>query len=131
MSPRTNPAIPTARTGRLRKAQQFQLAADVVDEYGVGDASLADAYVTLCVHAGIAAADVICMDRLGVYSRGEGHDEAIELLARADKAASKELAALLAMKPKAGYSDVPVRRRDSTRASRAMAALVETAQGRT
>lgn len=128
MSPRTNDRTPAAREGRLRKARQFQLAADVVREYADGDLALADAYVTLCVHAGIAAADVICMDRLGAYARGTAHDEAISLLAQADKDAAKHLGALLGLKTKAGYSSMPVRPQDIQRAGRAMQALVETAE---
>lgn len=38
---------------------------------------VADAYVTLCVHAGIAAPDVICCASLGEHAQGENHSEAI------------------------------------------------------
>lgn len=130
MSPRTHGGDPAAREGRLRKAQQFQLAADVIREYAAGDNALSDAYVTLCVHAGIAAPDVICMDRLGVYARSEGHEEAVPLLAQADKVAAKHLGALLGMKTRAGYSHMPVRAQDIQRAGRAMRALTEAAERR-
>jgi len=39
---------------------------DLVDENG----DVADAYVTLCVHAGIAAADVICCASFGAARTG-------------------------------------------------------------
>lgn len=52
---RTRPCTVGIRRGRLRKADQFMEAAnlirDIADEYE----DVADAYVTLCVHAGIAA----------------------------------------------------------------------------
>lgn len=57
-------------TGRLAKARQFADAAhDVLALAGEAD-DVADAFVTLAVHAGIAAADVICCVRLGRHARG-------------------------------------------------------------
>lgn len=56
------------RAGRLENAKQFLRAAELVKEFSDED-EIADAYVTLCVHAGIAAADVICCARLGRYAR--------------------------------------------------------------
>lgn len=97
---------------------------DLADEAG----DVADAYVTLCVHAGIAAADVICGARLGVHARGESHADAIALLARADKAAPKHLDTLLRMKTRAEYSHTPVSRDRAVRAGRAVDALLETAR---
>jgi hypothetical protein len=44
-------------------------------------ADVADAYVTLLVHAGIAASDVICCARLGEHAQGDNHVEAVALLA--------------------------------------------------
>jgi hypothetical protein len=116
------------RRGRMVKAEQFAAAAEVVYDLADEAADVADAYVTLCVHAGIAAADVICAARLGVHARGESHDDAVELLASADKAASRHLAALLGMKTLAGYSHTPVSRDRAVRAGRAVDALLETAR---
>jgi hypothetical protein len=53
--------------------------------------------VTLCVHAGIAAADVLCFAKLGVHHDGDNHDQAIALVAKVDKVAAKNLKLLLAM----------------------------------
>lgn len=53
------------------KAMQFLDAAETVETLADDSNDVADAYVTLCVHAGIAAADVICCKRLGEHSRGE------------------------------------------------------------
>ena len=128
MTPRTAGGSPSARDGRLAKATQFQLAADLILDLANGDAELLDAYVTLCVHSGIASADVICMDRAGVYSRSERHEDAVALLERVDRDAAKDLAALLAMKTRAGYSDVPVRPREVQRAGRAVVNLLAKAR---
>ena len=50
----------------------------------VDDGDLADAYVTLCVHAGIAAADVICCTALGKHATGDDHNHAVALLRQVD-----------------------------------------------
>jgi hypothetical protein len=84
---------PATRAGRLAKAEQFYLAAETID-----DQDVADAYVTLCVHAGIAAADAICCARLGQHAHGDDHQEAVALLTRADRTIAKHLKVLLNMK---------------------------------
>lgn len=43
--------------GRMRKAEQFIEAAEMVREFADSEHELDDACVTLCVHAGIAARD--------------------------------------------------------------------------
>lgn len=111
------------RAGRLAKARQFLLAAETVTTV-IDDQEIADAFVTLCVHAGIAAADVICCAKLGVYHSGENHNEAVTLLASADRSAAKHLKALLDMKTRSGYSPVLTSAADQKRAGRAAAALV-------
>jgi hypothetical protein len=73
------------RTGRRAKANQFYLAAEAIAAT-IEDQDIADAYVTLCVHAGIAAADVICCARLGEYAQGDDHQEAVTLLSKAARA---------------------------------------------
>jgi hypothetical protein len=80
MTPRSVKADDAVRRGRMAKAEQFADAAVVLHELADEAADIADAYVTLCVHAGIAAADVICAARLGEHCRGENHDEAVALL---------------------------------------------------
>lgn len=74
----SRPADATVRAGRWLKAQQFAEAADLhrpVDDAGAPQGG--DIYVTLAVHAGIAAADVICIGALGEYSATGAHDEAL------------------------------------------------------
>jgi ornithine cyclodeaminase/alanine dehydrogenase-like protein (mu-crystallin family) len=78
------PCPPAVRQGRLRKSEQFPDAADVVLDLADGQVDVADAYVTLCVHAGIAASDVVCCARLAEHAQGDNHTEAIALLRTAD-----------------------------------------------
>lgn len=115
------------KNGRLVKAEQFMLAAEtvamVMDEHEV-----ADAYVTLCVHAGIAAADVICCAKLGRHHQGENHGEAVALLAQANQQASRHLQRLLSMKTRSGYSARLTSDADQKRARRAAVSLLAAAQ---
>ena len=125
---RTHDCDASVIAGRLAKARQFaDTAHDVLALAGEAD-DIADAFVTLAVHAGIAAADVICCVRLGRHAWGKNHNDAVDLLARADPAASRHLRALLHLKTRAGYSATPVSGQDRVRAERAMDALVEFAR---
>ncbi len=115
------------RKGRLAKAQQFLLAAETIAAV-IDDQAIADAYVTLCVHAGIAAADVICCAKLGVHCDDPNHNGAITLLAKIDSTTARNLRALLAMKTRSGYSAVLTATADQKRAGRTATALVNTAK---
>ena len=115
------------RAGRLAKARQFHLAAETIETI-VDDREIADAYVTLRVHAGIAAADVITCAKLGQHHSGDDHQGAIALLAKADQTAAKSLATLLGMKTRAGYSASVTSKRDQKRAARAVTALLRAAE---
>lgn len=125
---RTVAADERVRRGRLAKAEQFADAADVVHELADEAADVADASVTLCVHAGIAAADALRAARLGVCSRGEDHAAAVELLARVDAGAARHLRSLLGMKTLAGYSHQPISGARAARAGRAVDALLGAAR---
>ncbi|MEO7197291.1 MAG: hypothetical protein ABIZ50_02345 [Solirubrobacterales bacterium] len=122
--------------GRLKKAEQFLRAALDVEELSElkGDeADVRDAIVTLCVHSGIAAADVICCKRLGQYSLGgEGHTEAAGLLMKVTEPDGKQLAKrlgqLLKVKTKAGYKAQSVSTTDHRTAKRAAEQLVKAAR---
>lgn len=116
------------RAGRLASARQFMNAAHTIETLADEAVDVADAYVTLCVHAGIAAADVICCVRLGTHSGGEDHGSAIGLLEQASRDNAKHLRALLGMKTKAEYTAIPVSGSERTRAGRAASALVEAAE---
>ncbi|MGH3682959.1 MAG: hypothetical protein ACRDT2_22250 [Natronosporangium sp.] len=115
------------RAGRLAKAHQFQLAADTIETI-LDDEEIADAYITLCVHAGIAAADVICCARLGRHHQGEDHHGAVALLASVDRTAANYLKRLLDMKTRAGYGATAAALADQKRAGRAASALVRAAE---
>jgi hypothetical protein len=118
---------PAVRAGRLAKARQFWEAAEMLDTLVDDESDLADAYITLCIHAGIAAADVICCARLGEHANGQDHAEAVALVASADKSASKSLSSLLDMKTRSGYSEINSSKADRLRAKRAAASLITTA----
>ncbi len=124
---RTRACPPEVRRGRLRKATQFLDAAHLAWDFADED-DIADAYITLCVHAGIAAADVICCARLGEHSQTENHNEAAAHLGKADRDSVKHLRTLLGMKTKAGYSHTPATTAECRRAGRAAEALLETAR---
>lgn len=124
--PRTVACTPATRSGRRAKAEQFAGAAEVVRTLANEAADVADAYVTLLVHAGIAASDVICCARLGVHAMGDNHTEAVKLLASAvDNKLAGDLDTLLGVKTKAGYSERPVSATDITRAERAADRLLQ------
>jgi hypothetical protein len=124
--PDTKRCTASARAGRMAKARQFLVAAETIAAV-IDDQEIADAFVTLCVHAGIAAADVICCARLGTYHSGENHNEAVALLGSVDKSAAKQLKALLDMKTRSGYSPALTSAADQKRAGRTAAALVAAA----
>ena len=111
----------------MAKANQFYLAAETIATT-LDDQEIADAYVTLCVHAGIAAADVICCARLGEYAHGDDHQEAVTLLSKADRVNARYLKILLDLKTRAGYSATLTSKPDQKRAGRAAAALVSAAR---
>jgi hypothetical protein len=114
------------RRGRLQKATQFLIAAEIIDTFA-DDGDLIDAYITLCVHAGVAAADVICCVRLGEHAQGTSHTDAVALLEKADRKLAQDLAKLLRMKTRAGYGPVPSETTTRATAGRCASRLVETA----
>jgi hypothetical protein len=82
----------------------------------------------MCVHAGIAAADVICWARLGVHSEGQNHGDAISMLGRVDAQLANKLRALLDLKTKSGYGWAPTSSADKRKAGRSAVALDEAAE---
>lgn len=133
MTARTRPCDEATISGRLRKAEQFLEAAETIREFANDEHDVGDAYVTLCVHAGVAAADVICCIALREYAQGEDHHAAIALLARVRPGGdelAKSLRPLLGMKARAGYSHRPVANDDRKRARRHAERLVRAARDR-
>lgn len=126
---RTSDCDPATRGGRFNKAEQFVAAAELVAEFA--DGVLADveaAYVTLLVHAGIAASDVICCASLGQYSTGENHTDAVALLKQVDINLSADLGVLLSLKTRAGYSAQSLSADSLARAARACARMMTAAR---
>lgn len=131
MTGRTRTCDEVITAGRLRKAQQFLEAAETIREFAEDEHDVGDADVTLCVHAGIAAADVICCIALGVHALGEDHNEALTLLGRVrpDGAElTRALGILLGMKTRAGYSALAVTAESRKRAQRQTERLVRAAR---
>lgn len=127
---RTVDCTSQTRAGRLKKAKQFLETAEIVETMADDIDDVTDAYVTLLVHAGVAASDVICCAALGVHAQGESHTAAVKLLAKVDSTLANDLGALLAVKTKAGYSSASVSTTERTRAERAARRLVDTAEQR-
>lgn len=128
MSPPGRNATPADAAARLAKAAAFAEAAALLYDEVSGTAEYPDVYVTNAVHAGIAAADVICIRRIGLYSATGAHEEAVRLLGTTDVAAAKNLSRLLGVKTKAGYSTSPVSAADVSMARRSHLALLEAAR---
>lgn len=116
----------SVRQGRLAKAQQFLQVADDARELSE-DNEVADAAVTLYIHAGIAAADALCAAALGEHAQGTDHRQAVSLLGSVDKEAAKYLDTLLRMKTRAGYGHHPINESNLRKAARAATALVSQA----
>ncbi len=118
-------------SGRLRKAEQFLEVAEMVRELADDEGDVGDALVTLCVHAGIAASDVICCDAFGRFAQGEDHLQAIAELSRVTPDGNqlgRDLQALLQMKSRAGYAAPPVTADQRKRAWRRAERLVDAAR---
>jgi hypothetical protein len=119
--------------GRLRKAGQFLDAAATIREFADDEAEIGDAFVTLCIHAGIAASDTICCETLGHHVQGDDHNQAIAELSKARPDGpdlGNDLRALLQMKNRAEYGALPVTAEQRKRAWRRAEHLVEAARSR-
>jgi hypothetical protein len=119
--------------GRLRKARQFLDAARTIREFADDEAEVGDAFVTLCIHAGIAAADTICCEALGHHAQGDDHNQATSELSKVrpdGETLSSHLRALLQMKPRAEYGPIPVSAEQRKRAWRRAEKLVDAARVR-
>ena len=110
-------------TARLAKANGFMEAAELTKSFDEG-VELRDAYVTLWIHAGIAAADVICCKRLGEYHSSDDHSAGIAVLAEVDKELAEHLRRVLRLKTKASYSGAPASADDEKVTERAARRLL-------
>jgi hypothetical protein len=130
MASRLRPCDSAIAEGRLSKAKQFREAAIVLRDVSENESEVGDAFVTLCVHAGIAASDVLCCRALGHHVQGDNHNEAIAELRKVDKDLARDLQTLLGMKTRAGYSDTGVTANQGKRAFRSADRLVNAAATR-
>lgn len=122
---RTVPCDASMRAGRRRKALQFYRAACDIADLAVEPGDVSDAYVTLLVHAGIAAADVLCCASLGEHAQGDNHAEAVALLAKSDTERARDLRILLQVKTKAAYSHQRVSSSERVKTRRACDHLIQ------
>lgn len=91
MASRLQPCDTATADGRLSKAKQFLEAATVLRDASDNETDVGDAFVTLCVHAGIASSDVLCCRALGHHVQGDNHNEAIAELRKVDKDLARDL----------------------------------------
>ncbi len=97
---RTTPCGPHERKSRMVVAEGFWADAEDLTALGTGHGN---SVVTLYVHAGIAAADIICCARLGRYSSSGNHADALLLLQQAAPELKPSLQRLVSVKSSAGY----------------------------
>lgn len=71
---------------------------------------------------------MICCYRLGEYSSGESHNQAIELVKKVDTKLAADLRNLLQVKTLAGYGNDPVALDNRRRAKRSAQHLMEQAR---
>lgn len=118
---RTTPCDEQEARLRLKRAHEFiEVANLVADEQDPEDYSLvyASAAGALAVLAAIAAADAACCKDLGRQSRGQSHDEAVQLLREitpGGKDAAKKLGSVLSVKRQAQYGALALRGSDLQR----------------
>lgn len=113
---------------RRRIAHKYYEVADLI---AVEDGAAINVCVGLCVLAGIAASDAICLAGTGERYSGQDHAAAAQLLTRVDAGMGRHLQALVALKPGSHYGDQLLGTRDRTAALRAAKALVGEAAKRT
>lgn len=132
--PPTTPGDPSFMRGRLDKAKNFLESAETLLTVGSTDGVLnpsspyAISFVDLCVDAGIAAADAICVKTIGRYNSGAHNDGVAVLQSATDRSTAKHLDALVRVKTRAAYSARPVDAADIHNAGEAARALVAAAQ---
>lgn len=127
MNNKTRICSPAVIIGRRRKAEQFAEAFSTVLAFAAEPGDVADACATLAIHAGIAAADVVCCSNLGRHHQGDDHRGAVTLLSTVDATLARHLSTLLSLKTIAGYGHDLVTAPALKRAERSMNALMTAA----
>jgi hypothetical protein len=113
--------------GRSRVAQKYYEVAGLVASEG--DEAI-NVCIGLCVLAGIAAGDAICVAAIGEHYAGQDHTAAADLLSQVDAEAGKHLHKLVRLKPGAHYGDSLLSAKDRTAALLSTKKLMTKAQER-
>lgn len=116
-----------ARNRRLIAEKYLEVAELAASEEG---RAANNVVVGVCVLAGIAAADTLCLLATGARYSGTDHTEAAAYLARVDRELGVQLQTLVRLKPLAHYGTGFVADADRTRALRAAQGLVDAAARR-
>ncbi len=116
-----------ARNRRLIAAKYLEVAELAASEEGPVANNVV---VGVCVLAGIAAADTVCLLATGARYSGTDHAEAATYLAQVDPKLGNQLQTLVRLKPLAHYGTGFVSDPDRTRAVRAAQALLDAAARR-
>ncbi len=125
MAPKKLPTRPGDRASagaRARVAGKYLEVAELVATEEQGEA--VNVCVGLCVLAGIAAGDAICLVATGERYSGPDHAAATDLLGRVHAESGRRLRTLIRLKPASHYGDVLLSEQDRTAALRAAKALV-------
>ena len=109
---RAKPVYKYLYLNHLKKADEFlQQSSKAIDD------KRRNAAVSLAIHAGISAADALCISRLGVRSSGESHEEFIQLINRVNikdiNLKIRQLSNLISVKNSAEYSENLMTEKDS------------------
>jgi hypothetical protein len=124
----TRPGDRSSAGARARVAAKYLEVAELVALEEQGES--VNVCVGLCVLAGIAAGDAICLAATGERYSGSDHAAASELLGRVHAESGKRLRTLVRLKPISHYGDMLLSEQDRTAALRAANALVEQASRR-
>ena len=127
--PRTGVCTPADARQRLSQAKALLDVASLVLD-ATSDSTYAHVAAALAVLSGIAATDAICGLRLGRYSRGQDHQQAVRLLESVDlpeRNLPSRLRRLLAAKDRAHYSPQLMTRSDAAALVRPARHIVEVA----
>jgi len=131
VTPKKLPTRPGGRDSagaRARVAAKYLEVAELVATEEGGEA--VNVCVGLCVLAGIAAGDAICLVATGERYSGLDHAAAAELLGRVHAESGRRLRTLIRLKPASHYGDLLLSEQERTAALRAAKALVAEARSR-
>lgn len=117
-----------ARNRRLIAQKYLEVAEIAATEEGPAANNVV---VGVCVLAGIAAGDALCLMTVGSRYAGRDHAEAVRYLERVDGPRGRYLRTLVRLKPLAHYGTGFVSDEDRTKAVRAAQVLVKAAGDRT